>query len=69
MNFNVDPTTLTAENITVTGATKGVLSGSGTTRTLAISDITVDDGATIEVDITSPTGFINKWLTADRCGI
>jgi hypothetical protein len=34
------------------------LSGSGTTRTLAISYITVGDGETISVSIASPSGFI-----------
>lgn len=57
LTFSVDPTTLTADNITVTGATKGALSGSGTTRSLAISDITVANGATVSVTITSPVGY------------
>ncbi len=57
LTFNVDPATLTADNITVTGATKGALTGSGTTRDLAISDITVNDGATVSVSITSPDGY------------
>jgi hypothetical protein len=57
LSFDVDPTTLAASDITVTGATKGTLSGSGTTRTLAISDITVANGETVSVAITSPSGF------------
>lgn len=57
LTFSSDPTTLTADNITVTGATKGALTGSGTTRNLAISGITVDDGATVSVAITSPYGY------------
>jgi large repetitive protein len=57
LSFNVDPTTLTAGNITLTGATKGMLTGSGTTRSLAISDITVGNGETVSVVITSPSGF------------
>lgn len=57
LTFSVDPTTLTAENITVTGATQGALSGSGTTRTLAISNITVGNGETVSVAIASPSGF------------
>ena len=57
LTFSVDPTTLTADNITVTGATKGVLSDSGATRTLAISDITVANGETVSVAIASPSGF------------
>ena len=51
LTFDVDPTTLTAEDITVTGATKGALTGSGTTRTLTISDITVADGEEVSVSI------------------
>ena len=58
LTFDVDPTTLTAANITVTGAAKGALSGSGTTRSLAISGITVDDGETVSVTITSPSGYL-----------
>ncbi len=57
LTFSVDPTTLAASDITVTGATKGVLSGSGTTRTLAISNITVEDGETVTVAISNPSGF------------
>ena len=57
LTFNVDPATLTASNITVTGATKGALSGTGTTRSLAISDINVADGGTVTVAITSPAGY------------
>ncbi len=57
LTFSADPTTLTSDNITVTGATKGALSGSGTTRTLAISNITVANGETVSVAITNPGGF------------
>ncbi len=57
LTFSVDPTSLAASNITVTGATKGALSGTGTTRSLAISDITVANGATVSVTVTSPAGF------------
>ena len=58
--FDVDPITLTADHITVTGATKGALSGSGTTRNLAISDITVANGETLSIAIKNPPGyFIN----------
>jgi len=56
LTFDTDPGALSADNITVTGADKGALSGTGTTRTLAISNITVDDGATVSVSITSPGG-------------
>jgi hypothetical protein len=56
--FDHDPTTLAVGNITVTGATKGALSGTGTTRTLAISVITVANGANVTVALTSPTGYL-----------
>jgi hypothetical protein len=56
LTFDVD-TTLTTDNITVTGATKGALTGGGTTWDLAISNVTVDDGATVSVAITSPAGY------------
>ncbi len=57
LTFDTDPTTLSADDITVTGATKGMLTGSGTTRSLAISNITVGNGATVSVAITSPYGY------------
>ncbi|HOV12803.1 MAG TPA: DUF1566 domain-containing protein [Spirochaetota bacterium] len=57
LTFSVDPTTLAASDITVTGATKGALSGTGTTRSLAISAITVGNGETVSVAIASPSGF------------
>ena len=57
LTFDVDPTTLAASDITVTGATKGTLSGTGTTRSLAISSITVANGETVSVSITSPSGY------------
>jgi hypothetical protein len=57
LTFDVDPTTLTADNIIVTGATKGSLSGIGITRSLAMSNISVANGATVSVTITSPVGY------------
>jgi len=57
LTFDVDPTTLAESDITVTGATKGTLSGTGMTRSLAISDITVGNGETVSVTITNPSGF------------
>jgi filamentous hemagglutinin family protein len=57
LSFGVDPTTLAASHITVTGATKGALNGSGTTRTLVISDITVANGEDVTVSIANPDGF------------
>jgi hypothetical protein len=57
LSFDTNPTTLTADHISLTGATKGTLFGSGTTRTLEISDITVNDGEEITVTLTSPTEY------------
>jgi len=57
LTFSVDPTALAATDITVTGATKGALSGSGTTRNLAISAITVANGANVTVALANPAGF------------
>jgi formylglycine-generating enzyme required for sulfatase activity len=57
LTFSADPTTLTAEHITVAGATKGALTGSGTTRTLGISNITVGNGETVSIAIANPDGF------------
>lgn len=57
LTFNADPTTLTKDNITVIGATAGALTGSGTTRTLAISGITVANGETVSVSVSNPSGF------------
>jgi hypothetical protein len=37
LTFDADPTTLTSDNITVTGAAKGVLTESGTTRSIGHS--------------------------------
>jgi len=55
--FDKAITGLTAGNITVTGATKGALTGSGTTWKLAISNITVANGANVTVALSNPTGF------------
>ncbi|MFH0975591.1 MAG: hypothetical protein V1874_07380 [Spirochaetota bacterium] len=55
--FDADPATLTADNITVNGAAKGALTGTGTTRSLAISDINVTNEGTVMITITSPSGY------------
>jgi hypothetical protein len=47
---------LAASNITVTGATKGALTGAGPTYTLAISGI-ANEGDTVTVAISSPVGY------------
>lgn len=57
LTFNVNPSTLTADNITVTGATKGDLTGTGYNRTLAISNITAAQGQDVTVEITTPDGY------------
>jgi hypothetical protein len=57
LTFDVDPTSLAAGDITVTGATKGALSGAGTSRSLGISAITVANGANVTVAIANPAGF------------
>jgi len=57
LTFDVDPTTLAASDITVTGATKGALAGTGLTRTLIITGITVANGANVTVAIADPAGF------------
>jgi hypothetical protein len=57
LTFDADPETLTADDITVSGAVKGALTDNGTAKTLAISDITVADGATVTVTVTSPAGY------------
>jgi len=54
LNFNTDPTFLSADLITITGATKGTLTGKGLSRTLSISDITVMNGDKVSVTITCP---------------
>ena len=57
LTFDVEPTTLALSDITVSGATKGTLSGTGTTRTLGISAITVANGANVTVALANPAGF------------
>lgn len=57
LTFDVDPTTLSINDISVTGATKGELTGTGTTRTLTISDITVENGEQVTVTINSPEDY------------
>jgi formylglycine-generating enzyme required for sulfatase activity len=57
LTFDADPATLTADDIAVTGATKGALSGTGTTRSIVISDIIVANGDEVSVTITSPAGY------------
>ena len=64
-----DITTLTAADITVTGATKGALTGTGMTRKLAISNITVANGQDVTVTVNNPNDysigiFVNdSWIS------
>jgi len=57
LNFSADPTTLTTGNISIIGAAKGTLSGTGTTRSISIANITVVNGETISVAVSSPPGY------------
>ena len=57
LTFSADPTTLSIDNITVTGATKGTLTGTGTTRTLTISNVTAANAQNVTVSISSPSGY------------
>jgi len=72
LTFDKDPVSLAIGNVTVTGATKGALSGSGTTRTLTISDITVAQGANVTVTLTNPAGYtitpVSKTVAINRAG-
>lgn len=60
LTFDIDPATLTADDITVTGAAKGALSGTGQTRSLSVSGITVADGGTVSITISNPVGYSIK---------
>jgi len=53
LTFSAEPTGLTADNIKVMGATKVALTGTGTTRTLAITDLKRSNGKNVTVSITS----------------
>jgi formylglycine-generating enzyme required for sulfatase activity len=57
LSFDADPTTLSVSDITLTGATKGALAGTGTSRTLAISNVTVANGADLTLAIANPAGY------------
>lgn len=57
LTFDKPITGLTSDNITVTGATKGTLAGSGDTWTLDISDITVPNEASITLALSNPAGY------------
>jgi len=55
--FSSDPTTLEAGDITVIGADKGELSGTGPIRNLEISNIGVNNGDEVTVTLKSPAGY------------
>jgi hypothetical protein len=55
--FSSDPTTLEAGDITVTGADKGNLSGTGAIRNLEISNIDGINGDEVTVTLMSPAGY------------
>lgn len=55
--FDKDIPELDVSHITLTGATKGVLSGTGPTRSLTVGDITVKEGETIEITVNAPAGY------------
>ena len=57
LTFDVDPSTLAAADITLIGATRGALTGTGLVRTLAISNITVGQGEVVTVAISNPQGY------------
>ena len=56
LTFSEDPGALTTGVVSITGATLDSISGSGTTRVLSISNITVADGAALNVYIPSTFG-------------
>ena len=51
--FDVDPGELSAENFTIGWATKGTMTGTGTTRVLPISNITADNNTSQTVTLAS----------------
>jgi hypothetical protein len=57
LTFDTDPVSLTIDNISVTGAKKKTLSGTGTERVLSITDISVMNGSTVTAVIANPAGF------------
>jgi|GEM_PF-5437190 len=57
LTFDKDPTTLSVDNISLAGAKKGELGGTGVTRTLDIYNISVNEGDDLTVTISNPNGF------------
>ncbi len=58
LSFDTDPAGLSAERISVTGAIKGTLSGSGTTRTLTLAGITDFGEVVLTVSLTAIPGYV-----------
>lgn len=56
--FDTDPSTLLLSDIVLLGATKGFLSGSGTSRTLSIYNVSLEDGELLSLSFTTqPDGY------------
>ncbi|QEN05555.1 DUF1566 domain-containing protein [Thiospirochaeta perfilievii] len=51
LTFSTDPGAITVDDITLTGATKSTLTGTGATRTLTISNITVGNAENVTVTV------------------
>jgi len=58
LTFSAEPSTLNVDHITVIGATKGSMAGSGVTRSLSISEITAKNGKTVKVTLSNPPNFV-----------
>jgi formylglycine-generating enzyme required for sulfatase activity len=58
MTFDKDLAEVADTKITVSGAKAGALSGSGTTRELAISDFNVADGTKVTVSLSASSRFV-----------
>lgn len=57
LEFDKNPEILSADNITITGATKSKLIGTGTLRFISINDITVVDSRIATIEIANPALF------------
>ncbi len=54
LSFSLDPVGLTADHITITGATKGTLSGIGRSRSIRFSDVTIGTDESFIVALDNP---------------
>ncbi|MDR1537162.1 MAG: S-layer homology domain-containing protein [Clostridiales bacterium] len=57
LTFDADPETLSLDDISLSGADKSSLSGSGTARTLSISNLSVNEGESVTVTLIDPSGY------------